>query len=276
MLDIISKRKPMSEETKRKISLSLIGNQYSLGYKHSKETNDKISKARLGIKLSIDTKNKISIARSGMKFTKKHKKNISLSLIGNKCHLGCKHSDESKRKTSKAHIGKKLSKEHREKIGKSNIGKKMSEQAKIKISKSHIGEKNPMWGINGINHHNWKGGITPLCNKIRSLPKSKLWSNNIFKRDNYTCQKCKKTGNNLNAHHKINFAYIIKNNNIRTIDEANNCAELWDINNGITLCKKCHDKFHKKYSKKNNTIEQLYKFLPRTPNISSTILRKIL
>ena len=30
-------------------------------------------------------------------------------------------------------------------------------------------------------------------------------------------------------------------NNIRSLDEANKCDELWNIKNGRTLCKKCHE-----------------------------------
>ncbi len=33
---------------------------------------------------------------------------------------------------------------------------------------------------------------------------------------------------------------ILKENNITSLDQALNCQELWDISNGITLCKKCH------------------------------------
>jgi len=35
-------------------------------------------------------------------------------------------------------------------------------------------------------------------------------------------------------------------------------------NNGIILCKKCHKEFHKIYSRKDNTQEQLIKFLQYT------------
>lgn len=33
---------------------------------------------------------------------------------------------------------------------------------------------------------------------------------------------------------------------IKSFEEANNCEELWNINNGKTLCRKCHDKTKRK------------------------------
>lgn len=53
-------------------------------------------------------------------------------------------------------------------------------------------------------------------------------------------------GGNLNAHHWKEFAKIIEENNITTLEEAIDCEELWNINNGITLCKECHKELHKK------------------------------
>lgn len=38
---------------------------------------------------------------------------------------------------------------------------------------------------------------------------------------------------------------IIIDNEIQTLNNAKLCKELWDINNGITLCKLCHIKAHK-------------------------------
>lgn len=65
----------------------------------------------------------------------------------------------------------------------------------------------------------------------------------FFERDNYTCQKCGKIGGKLNAHHKKLFSQILKDNNICNTGDAFNCDELWDIDNGITLCEVgCHNK----------------------------------
>ena len=58
------------------------------------------------------------------------------------------------------------------------------------------------------------------------------WRKNVFERDNYTCQVCGKVGGTLNAHHIKSFALHKK---LRL-----------DVNNGITLCEKCHKEVHKK------------------------------
>jgi hypothetical protein len=31
---------------------------------------------------------------------------------------------------------------------------------------------------------------------------------------------------------------------IKSLEEARKCSKLWDINNGISLCKSCHNKNH--------------------------------
>ena len=73
------------------------------------------------------------------------------------------------------------------------------------------------------------------------------WVKEVFERDNYTCQCCGQRGGNLNAHH-LNGYHWDKEHRI-------------DINNGVTLCKKCHDELHKLYGNKNNTIAQFREFL---------------
>ncbi len=99
----------------------------------------------------------------------------------------------------------------------------------------------------GEEANSWQGGKATLYHSVRSLEKSKRWRTEVFKRDNFTCQKCgDKTGGNLNAHHIKAFSDILKNNDIKDIFEANDCYELWDINNGITLCSDCHRNEHTK------------------------------
>lgn len=88
---------------------------------------------------------------------------------------------------------------------------------------------------------NWRGGITKLTNKIRNLKKYKTWIKKVFERDNFTCQICYKRGWEINAHHKIPFGIILSLYSINNIKKALKCKLLWDINNGITLCRKHHE-----------------------------------
>ena len=94
----------------------------------------------------------------------------------------------------------------------------------------------------GSDSPGWKGGRSKLAAKIRGLKKYKYWRSKVYRRDNFTCQKCNKRGYYLNADHIVPFSFILKENNIKTIKQALNCKELWDINNGRTLCIKCHKK----------------------------------
>jgi 5-methylcytosine-specific restriction endonuclease McrA len=101
--------------------------------------------------------------------------------------------------------------------------------------------------LSGKNNGNWKGGVTKIISLIRNNKKTSYWRNKIFKRDNYTCQICKqKSCGNIEVHHKIPLNNIIKLFNIKTLKQALKCKLLWDINWGITLCKKCHTKIPKK------------------------------
>jgi len=72
------------------------------------------------------------------------------------------------------------------------------------------------------------------------------WRSDIFTRDDFTCQECGQRGGHLEAHHIKQLSKILQFYEITTLEEALNCAELWNINNGITLCKECHKKLHKK------------------------------
>jgi len=103
----------------------------------------------------------------------------------------------------------------------------------------------------GENGYNWQGGISTLNDTIRSSKKMIEWRIAVLKRDNFACQHCgDRVGGNLEAHHKKQLSTIIKDNNIKTIYDAIKCKELWNIDNGITLCKKCHMIEHFKNNKK--------------------------
>ncbi len=87
-------------------------------------------------------------------------------------------------------------------------------------------------------------GISRLNKLIRGMPEYFEWRNHIFGRDLYTCRHCNIRGVYFEAHHKKELWRIIKEYNMKTIIDARNCIELWDLNNGITLCKECHGKIN--------------------------------
>lgn len=98
--------------------------------------------------------------------------------------------------------------------------------------------------ISGDNHYNWKGGITEFNKELRNFVRSIGWVDRIFRRDNYICQKCKKRGSELIAHHLVIFSEIREYFNINTIEDGEKCGLLFDIDNGITVCKECHKWVH--------------------------------
>lgn len=140
------------------------------------------------------------------------------------------YSQETLEKNRKAHLGKSPK----------NKGIPMSEEQKKKLSLAHTGRSGALAG-------NWKGGISSINALIRGSLAMKQWRNITFIKDDYTCQRCNKRGGFLNAHHILNF--------------SDNKDTRFNIDNGITLCRECHKEFHKKYGTRNNTEEQLEKYL---------------
>lgn len=98
----------------------------------------------------------------------------------------------------------------------------------------------------GKDSGNWRGGTTKLRTAIMALKKYKEWRISIFGRDNWTCVLCgrrRRKGYRVIIeadHYPKPFYLIIRENRIKTTQEALKCKELWDISNGRTLCTDCH------------------------------------
>src|SRR3990167_4974364 len=207
-----------TDETRKKMSESRLKRKETLGYLHSFETRKKLSLLHTGYKFSDASRRKIS------ETIKKYYKNGGI-----KYWLGKTFSEETRKKFSLARLGTHPTLETIEKL-----------RNKI-FTTEH--RKNLSLANRGGNGSNWKGGVTPLLDQIRILLEYKQWRKTIFERDNYTCQQCKQRGAELNVdHYPKTFAQIFYENNISSLDDAMNCQEFWDINNGRTLCKDCHKK----------------------------------
>lgn len=164
---------------------------------------------------------------------------------------------EKERSKKRRKYFREYSREYRRKHGEKYLLFSPEELIKRRkqFGESRRGEGNPMYG----NHHtkktrkkmslnqkgeknfNWRGGITLLVDRIRNSFKYRLWRSDVFTRDDFTCQKCGHRGCYLEAHHKETLSDIMELNDIRTFEQAINCEELWNINNGVTLCEKCHN-----------------------------------
>lgn len=147
-----------------------------------------------GQKMSSDIRSKMGKSRVGIPRSVETKNKIS------KSHIGIKHSEETKKKFSKLFTGRKHTPEAKKKIGYANRGKKS---------------------------HFWKGGITPINQKIRTSREYKIWRQSVFIRDNFICIWCG-SKDNIQADHIKPFA---------------DYPELrFAIDNGRTLCRECHKK----------------------------------
>jgi len=122
------------------------------------------------------------------------------------------------------------------------FGKKQPIEWQEKKSKALIGRKRPDLAMYGEDNPAWKGGKSSLNKSIRDCAQYSDWRIQVFGRDNFTCQDCGVRGSWLEVHHKVAFYKILEDNNILTMEEALLCNALWDIDNGITYCKPCHDK----------------------------------
>jgi hypothetical protein len=87
--------------------------------------------------------------------------------------------------------------------------------------------------IRNIPHGDLSEICTPNSQQCRTDSRTKAWRGAVRLRDEFRCRKCGISEESLEVHHII------------PVNKDPSLA--WDINNGITLCKRCHSKFHSEY-----------------------------
>lgn len=85
---------------------------------------------------------------------------------------------------------------------------------------------------NGADHPLWRGGVSRAYQYGYHSTEYMQWHQNVFIRDNFTCQLCDTRGTYLHAHHIKGFSHFP---DLRFV-----------VSNGITLCKTCHMEVHSK------------------------------
>ena len=113
-------------------------------------------------------------------------------------------------------------------------GVKFSDAHRNKISekvKAYWARSENKWKRQGANNPAWNGGVTPQNHLDRTCNKYYEWQKAVYEKDRYTCVRClDNRGGNLNAHHIIPFCIAHE--------------ERFEVNNGATLCKECHEYIH--------------------------------
>lgn len=197
---------------------------------------EKLRQCHLGIRHGDAAKEKLRLAHLGRKHTEETKLKMSLTRKGRACpwNLGKNLSPERRKQMSDSAKlrGARVptTPESIEKMRKSLTGRKLSEEHKAKLR--------------GSSSVHWKGGAS---RRGRGNPKVKLWRKLVLARDGFRCQRCSSV-DEPNAHHIFSF-----------VDAPGDFKH--NINNGVTLCKECHCKFHQRYGKGKNTYDQLFEFL---------------
>ncbi len=160
-------------------------------------------------------------------------------------------SEEHKAKLSLAHKGNPTWNKGLKGLKGYRLGKKHTLEAKLKMSKSRAGVKRKPLSEehkrklsvanSGSNNHFWKGGMTFIHDHVRTCFKYRQWRSDVFQRDSYRCVWCgDDKGGNLQADHIEPLSRLISKNQIKSLEEAVSCEEIWNINNGRTLCIDCH------------------------------------
>lgn len=164
------------------------------------------------------------------------------------------HSEETKQKIRAAMLrighlppsqkGKTRSAESRARIRQAKLGQRHSDQTRKLMSESRIGERNHFYGRThsdstkarmsamkvGRRPHNWNPVRTHINEKsrLRHTKEWKDWRKAVFTRDGYICVECGVTDTSLEPHHIIPLRVSFD--------------RMFDLKNGITLCRACHIK----------------------------------
>ena len=86
--------------------------------------------------------------------------------------------------------------------------------------------------LTGENNPNWQGGGNgSFSERIKKTVCWREWRQAVFERDNFTCRSCGQEGDKLIPHH-------IKSKQVYP-------ELVFRVDNGMTLCKRCHKKIHR-------------------------------
>jgi hypothetical protein len=137
---------------------------------------------------------------------------------------------------NKPMLGRTHTESSRQKMSDSRRGKKQAVERRIRRSAR----------LQGIPVSEWKDFANNLVRLATKSPEYQAWRNEVYERDDWTCQHCGKRGGRLHAHH--------------TKPKSQYTELMFDVSNGLTLCEPCHHKIHTKMEEARHGI-----FIKRNP-----------
>ncbi len=173
--------------------------------------------------------------QKGSKHTEEWKAMMSVRMRGNQHALGNVLSEETRTQMGLSRMG------HTHGFKKGAVspfkGKRHTEEALEKNRRAHLGKKHSpetRAKKKGKKAWNWREDRTYALERSRLANSQdwKSWRIAVFTRDNFTCAECNITGGHLEPHHIIPIRLEIN--------------RVFDIDNGITLCLRCHKKTFRK------------------------------
>lgn len=172
--------------------------------------------------------------KKGSKHSNETKALMSIQKTGKPSpRKGVKLSEETKEKLRVSHLGNTPSIETRKKMSESMYKRMRETDLLDRVRKSNSGKNNYAWIEN-------RDKVTEK-HRLRGTREWREWREKVFKRDNHSCQECGAYGVYLEPHH--------------ILPVRSNSQEIFNPNNGITLCRPCHRKtvwkesdFAEKYS----------------------------
>lgn len=72
----------------------------------------------------------------------------------------------------------------------------------------------------------WQGGVSSEHHRLRASKAWRVWREQVYERDAYTCQFCGTVDGPLEPHHIFRFAFFPEFR--------------FTVSNGVTLCRHCH------------------------------------